>query len=204
MRSCTCPRFWFFEILVSIFSNPLNISYSATDPSLRSEPAQGMIPTGSDTRQMRSFRSGLTDLLLQPLARITHTLVFIRVRRTQRPHFSCNLTNLLPVNSGQSNLRLLGIDARVHPGRQRVFDGMRVTETEHNHPFTLHLGAVANADDLQFTRPALGDAFDGVVNQGSRQPMYRGLRIILANRNQIPVSLFDDDAGRKSRVQLAL
>ena len=81
---------------------------------------------------------------------------------------------------------------------------MRVAEAEHNHPFTLHLSAIADANDFEFARPALGHALNGIVHQGPRQPVHRGLRIILANRHEVPVFLFDLDAGRKSRVQLAL
>ena len=68
----------------------------------------------------------------------------------------------------------------------------------------LHFGAIANADDFQFARPALGDAFDGVVDQRPRQPMHRGLRIVLADRHQVAVLLLDLDAGGQMGIQFAL
>ena len=71
-------------------------------------------------------------------------------------------------------------------------------------PFALHLGAVADADDFQVARPALGDAFDGVVHQRARQSVNRGLRIVLAHGDEVSVFLLHLDAGGKSRVQLAL
>ena len=54
------------------------------------------------------------------------------------------------------------------------------------------------------SRPALGDAFDGVVHQRARQAVDRGLRIVLADRDQISVLLLHLDAVGQRRVQLAL
>src|ERR1700678_2465881 len=162
-----------------------------------------MIATGSDARPTRSLRSGLSDLLLQSFAGVTYTLVLIRIRRSQRSHFSRHLTHLLPVNSGERDPRLLGVDRSVAARGQRILDGMRVTETEHYHPFTLHLRPIADADDLQFAGPAPGHAFHRVVHQSSRQTVHRGLRIILANREQMSIFLFDNDASGQSRIQLA-
>src|SRR5271156_3243625 len=129
-----------------------------------------MTATGSDARQTRSLRAGLSDLLLQSLARITHALILIRIRWPQRPHLRRHLAYLLAVDSGQGNPGLLGIDRRVHARGQWIFNGMRVTEAEHDHPLTLHLSAIADANNFQFTRPALGYAFDRVVDQSPRQP----------------------------------
>src|ERR1700716_1350562 len=103
MRSCTWPRFWFFEILVSM------------------KPVLGRLPRTSDASQLFKFlntvarstirrttnghdqrlllRSGLSDFLLQALAGIAHALILVWIRRTQRTHFCGDLTYLLTVNS---------------------------------------------------------------------------------------------------------
>src|SRR5439155_15125734 len=94
MRSCTRRRVTFFDVSVSI-----------SDPST----SLGMIAADSDARQTRSLRSRLSNLLLQPLARIAHTLVFIRIGRTQRAHFGCNLPDFLPINARNRKLCLLRI-----------------------------------------------------------------------------------------------
>src|ERR1700726_3415618 len=72
------------------------------------------------------LRSGLTNLLLQPLARIPHTLILVWVWRTQRAHFRRHLAHLLPIDPGKCDLSLLGIDRGLDAGRQRVFNGMRI------------------------------------------------------------------------------
>ena len=59
-------------------------------------------------------------------------------------------------------------------------------------------------DDLQVTRPALGYALNGVGYQSPRQSMQSSLRIVLADGHNVAILLLHRDAGRKSRVQLAL
>ena len=81
---------------------------------------------------------------------------------------------------------------------------MGEAEREHHHTLALHLRAIAYADDLEFARPAPGNAFDGVVDQGARQSMDRGLGIILPNRDQMPILLFHLNAARQQRFQFAL
>src|SRR5215471_12455146 len=195
MRSCTWPRFSFLEILVSIASSP----YSTLE---RSFASLSMIAAGSDARQTRSLRSCLSNLLLQPFAEIAHALVLVRIGRTQGAHFSGDLTDFLPVDSGQRNFGLLGIDHRFDPTGQRIFDRMRVAQVEHHHALALHFGAVADAHDFQLARPTLGHAFDRVVDQGARQAVQRRLRIILANGNDVSIFLLGLDARRQCRVQL--
>ena len=89
------------------------------------------------------------------------------------------------------NLVCLGSTAHIDAGRQRILDRMRIAQAEHHRVLALHLGAVADADDFQVARPALGDAFDGVVDQGARQAMHRRLRIVFADRHQVAVFLLD-------------
>src|SRR5580658_3041546 len=170
------PRFWFFDFLVNIESILGRWSLVV------SQGPDGLL------------RSGLAHFLLQSLARIPHTLILVRIRRTQRPHFRRHLAHLLPVDSSKSNLRLLGINGSLDASRQRIFDGMRVAQAEHYRSFALHLGAIANADDFQFARPALGHAFDRIIDQGARQSVQGSLRIVLANGDEVPVFLLHLDA----------
>src|SRR6202023_1194302 len=96
--------------------------------SIPSRTKQLEIAAGSDARQTGSFRSGLSNFLLQALTHVAHALVLVRVRRTQRSHFSGNLANFLPVDSVQRNARLLRIDRGIHTSRQRILDRMRVSQ----------------------------------------------------------------------------
>src|SRR5580700_4665162 len=112
-----CPRFWFFEILVSI--------KSVLDPDwvhYRRRPHRLLL------------RSGLAHLLLQSFARVPHTLVLVGIGRPQRAHFRCHLADLLAVDSAKRDLRLLGIDGGIDAGWQRVLDGMRISQAEHHRP----------------------------------------------------------------------
>ena len=45
--------------------------------------------------------------------------------------------------------------------------------------------------------PALGDAFDGVVDQRAGKPVHRGLRIVLADGEQRAILLLDLDPQRE-------
>ena len=81
---------------------------------------------------------------------------------------------------------------------------MREAETEYHCRLALHFRAVANADDLKLTSPTLGDALDGIVDQCACEAMNRGLRIILANRQQVAILLLDLNAPRQFGIQFAL
>src|SRR5580692_3160495 len=80
---------------------------------------------------------------------------------------------------------------------------MRIPQAEYDR-LALHLGAIANADDFQVAGPPVGDALDGVVDQGARQAMDSGLRVVLADGDDVPVFLLHLDSGRQRRVQFAL
>src|SRR6266576_5805282 len=67
IRSCTCRRFAFLDNCVSIF---LVLGRSS-------------LAVGQTTRL---FRSRLADLLLQAFAGVTHTLILVRIGRTQTSH----------------------------------------------------------------------------------------------------------------------
>src|ERR1700730_19390455 len=111
MRSWTCRRFVFLDVLVSIKS----VLGRRPPSSILSNPEANGRPL---------FRSGLANLLLKPFARVAHALVLIRIRRTQRPHLRSYLANLLPVDSANRKLGLLRIDGGVDSVGQRIFDGM--------------------------------------------------------------------------------
>src|SRR5579864_750433 len=107
MRSCTWPRFSFFLVRVSIMkslSSTLSCQRGSRCPDGRelNLTAEGL------------FRSGLSNFLLEALARIAHALVLVRIGWTQGPHFGGDLSYLLPVNSRQRDACLLRIDCRIH------------------------------------------------------------------------------------------
>src|ERR1700732_484148 len=106
-----CRRFVFLDVVVSIKS------------------VLGRRPQTSSLSQSRGqgrplFCSGLANLLLKPFTGVAHTLVLIRIGRTQRPHLSSDLAHLLPVDSANRKLGLLRIDGGVNSVGQGIFDGM--------------------------------------------------------------------------------
>src|SRR5689334_22164734 len=152
----------------------------------------------------RSLRAGLADLLLQPLAEIAHALVLVWIGRTQATHFGGNLTDLLPVDAGEGQTRLLRVYRYSDSVRQRVLNWVRKPEAEHDHVLALQFGAVPNAYNFQFTRPALGDAFNGVVDQRARQAMHGRMIVILAIGDKVAVLLDELNALREPGFQRAL
>ena len=83
-----------------------------------------------------------------------------------------------------------GVDHAVfNSHRQRILNRVRVAQGEDHRGLALQLGAIADADDFQFAGPALGDTFDRVVDQGAGQSMNSGLRVVLADRDQVAVLL---------------
>src|SRR5882724_10789037 len=207
IRSCTCRRFAFLDNCVSILF-VLGRWSLAVGQSLElrllafSRIAMSLADDERPTTVL--FRSRLTDLLLQAFAGVTHTLIFVRIRRTQAAHFGSNLSNLLTINAGDGQFGLLRVNCRFNTGRQRIFNGMRISQAEYNCALALELGAITDADDFQFARPAFGYAFHGVIHQGASQPMDSPLGVVLANRHQIPVLLFHANAARKRSIELAL
>src|SRR6266700_112162 len=149
------------------------------------------------------FRSRLSNLLLQALARVAHTFVLVRIRWTQRAHLCRDLPDLLPVNSGNRELGLLEIDGNFHARRQRIFDRMRIAEREHDRAFALHLSAISNADYFEVAGPSLGHALDRVVDQRASESVQGRLRIVLAHGDEMSVLLLDLDSRRHNRIQLA-
>src|SRR4029077_9992649 len=61
-------------------------------------------------RKTPLLRSGFSNLLLQALARVTHTFILVRVGGTQAAHFGGDLSHLLAIDAAYRQLGLLGID----------------------------------------------------------------------------------------------
>ena len=78
-----------------------------------------------------------------------------------------------------------GIDRDLDAGGQRKLDGVRVAEGEDHHVLALHLGAVADADDVELLGPAGGDAGDGVEDQRAGQAVEGCLLVVLALGDEV-------------------
>src|SRR5579872_686929 len=81
---------------------------------------------------------------------------------------------------------------------------MRIAQAEHHCFLAFHLGAIADADNLQLPRPSLGYAFHGIIDQGTSQTVQSRLVVIFPLRHQVSVFLLHLDARRQLRFQLAL
>ena len=89
-------------------------------------------------------------------------------------------------------------------GGQRELDRVRVAEGEDDHVLALQLGAVADADDVELLRPAVGDAFDGVEDERAGEAVEGGLLVVLALDDEWPSFCDEGDAAGKQRGDLAL
>src|SRR5271155_5955822 len=92
------------------------------------------------------FRSGLADLLLQLLAGVAYALVLVGVGLAERTHVRSDLAYLLPVDAGDGEMGLLGVDFDRDAGGQGELDWVRVAERKDDHVLALHLGAVPDTD----------------------------------------------------------
>src|SRR5260370_17771689 len=77
---------------------------------------------------------------------------------------------------------------------------MGITESKHHGVLSLQLGAIADADNFQLTRPALGDAFHGVAYQSAYQTMYCGPVVAFTNDVDVAVLGFQFHARRQVRL----
>src|SRR5690348_186674 len=114
MRSCTRLRISFLDLC------GITLLFLSADSRLQCcfTPRTSFEARGTHTL----FRAGLADFLLQLLSDVTHTLLLVRVRRTQAAHLSRDLADLLAVDAIHGQARLLGIDRDVNAARQWVFD----------------------------------------------------------------------------------
>src|ERR1700690_3079520 len=108
MRLCTCRRFVFFDVRVSIFCSPWSLVVGRwqkpTITTLKySREIKHPSPFGVGQRPRANdglLRPCLTNLLLQPLAGVAYALVLVRIGRTQAAHFGGDLSNFLAVDAG--------------------------------------------------------------------------------------------------------
>src|SRR6267142_1302568 len=109
MRSCTRCRVAFFPALLSIFQSS-DVVWLLADGCL-------LVANATNNQQPATslLRSGLSDLLLQTLARIANAFVLVRIGRTQRAHLCRHLAYFLAVNARDAQFRLLGIECHFDP-----------------------------------------------------------------------------------------
>ena len=74
---------------------------------------------------------------------------------------------------------------------------MRVAQREHHRALALHLGAVADANDLQILGPTVGDAAHRVVDQSARQAMNGAFGFVFASHHDMAVLLCQGHPARQ-------
>src|SRR5690348_3438968 len=110
MRSCTRRRVAFLDVCVSIDKTYFVIG--------NSKPSQ----LGFAITQLPNLlSSGLSNLLLQPLAYVANALILVWIRRTQGAHFRGNLPDFLAINARDGQSRLFRINRNLDSAGQRVF-----------------------------------------------------------------------------------
>src|ERR1035441_7335669 len=118
---------------------------------------------------LTSTGAGLADLLAQDFAGITDTLVLIRIGLAQRPDVSRHLAQQLTIVARQNQVSLF-IDLQIHAVRQQQFDGVGVAQRE-NRDAPSDVGAVTDADDIEFPNEPGRDALNRIGGEGARETM---------------------------------
>ena len=81
---------------------------------------------------------------------------------------------------------------------------MRIPQSEYHHAFSLHLSAIADANYFQVPRPAFCYAFDSIVHQRAREAVDGSLRVILTDREEMPVLLLYSNPSRNRSIEFPL
>src|SRR5260221_6411691 len=112
---------------------------------------------------------GLARLLLQDLAHVADPLLLVGIRLAQVVDLRRHLADLLAVDPGDGDPRLL-VHRDLDPLGDLVFDRMRIAEGEHDlAPLDRRL--VAHPHDVEVLAEALRHALDGVLGEGPGQPV---------------------------------
>src|ERR1044072_760538 len=134
---------------------------------------------------MNTLFAGLTWLQLDRNTRITHTLAFVSIRLAKLVHLGCDLTQLLLVDTGQCQRRLVLLNTslrrqtlslRIDFRRKRKLDRVRITEREDD-LLALRVGLVTDPDHVHLPGEAFGHPRDGVVGERTRQTVQRCLLV---------------------------
>src|SRR5579884_449485 len=97
--------------------------------------------------RLRLLGAGFSDFLLQLLADVAHALLLIRIGLAQPAHFGGNLSDLLAVDAGEREARILRVHGNRDIARDRVLDRVGIAEREHDGAFALQLRLITDADD---------------------------------------------------------
>src|SRR5262249_7064587 len=115
----------------------------------------------------RLLGSGLPSLLLQHFTRVTDALLLVGIRLAQPTDVRSNLSDELSIDAGHGDVRLL-LDGDVDSRRDVEHHRVRVAKREDD-LLALHLGAIADADDVEFLLEPFGDPRDRVGDQCARK-----------------------------------
>src|SRR5882724_2979124 len=125
------------------------------------------IPKPSALSPYLRLRPRLAGLLLQHFAGVAHALLLVRIGLAEAADVRGDLTDQLAIHAGDGDVRLL-VDRDVDPVRDIEDDRVRVPEREDD-LLALHLGAIADADDVELALEAVGDAEHRVGDQRARE-----------------------------------
>src|ERR1700728_3467089 len=148
------------------------------------------------------FGAGLSGLLFQALAGNAHALLLIRIGWTQRAKIRRDLTDLILVRAGHGHVRLL-FHRDLNSFRTRKLDRVRIAERQ-DQVLALHLGAIADADDVEVLLESGGDAGDGVGDQRAGETMQRAVLFGFALGGENSVFLLERNSARHLDGHLAL
>ncbi len=113
-----------------------------------------------------------------------------------------NLADLRFIGAADDDVRLL-IDRNLNPLGDRKLDRVGLAEREGD-DFALHFGAVTDADDVELFLETLGNAENGVGQQGAGQPVERAVFFVIANGREHAVFLLQANLPGHQHVKLAL
>src|SRR5512145_1158931 len=160
--------------------------------------------SASSYRLPALLRARLSRLLLEHFARVPDPLLLIGIGLAEAPDVRRDLSDLLPVDPGYGDVRLL-VDRDVDALRDIEHDRVRIAQRKDD-LLALQLRTIPDADDVEVLPEALGHAANGVRDQTARQSVKLAERGVLLERPCLEVITvhLEPDARRQRLPQLAL
>ena len=135
--------------------------------------------------RLLTSRAGLADLLAQRFVGVTDSLVLVRIRRTQGAHVRRHLAEQSAGLAASGPGGCLLVDLHVDAIGQKELDRMRIAQSEGRDP-ALDVGAVSDADDVQFAVNPRRDTLNGVGGERAGQSVQRGVLSLSRRTSSMP------------------
>src|SRR5256885_1772277 len=184
---------------------PLSFALSISFPRCPFLVLRPALRHGERTTKNEQLLTGcFTSLPSDDLVGVLDAFALVRIGLAQRADLRCCLSDLLLVDAGHGDVSGLAVDGDVDALRDREADRMGVSQLEH-HFLPFHLGAIADADDVELAFEALSDTEDVVGDECAHESMRRARpSFVIAARERddvvldLHVDAGDDGGGERA------